>query len=506
LNLLTAMAPADGKNQRSRTRQRAVRGVGLTPRIFDALVKTSVKPIEALPSAYVPAIKQHVTPRFMAIVYCPVVVEFESGVRRVLYIDPLDVRDFRCEVREELKQVQDKRQRCLKRIHQIRDHLPRVHPHLAQERLQREVQSAKEHAVEPLIQGLPSGVSHLWVFLEVSSHMVQLELICQQLTKELPGALEGCGACMLTLVAVGLPEPEKKKGALNSGRPKDFPQSLELRDALSEDGREALEAWLERLVGIVMPETPTTEEVQSRGARGAILELKGGRSSRSSSRGSKNAPSRAKGRKVHASGSSKRFELAEDLGRSVTADALVRGRTASDRVAALLIACSAPSDAEECEALLRRSRMELIIAGVLGGSPEDPEPTYESFVNAAAQGSKLYLWFGPDYWQKFAEARQRQLDFMHAFNPSLKHERPSGDTTKLSGEVISSEMLEMRLLERVMRECYVDEQRCEEELTCLNKVLAKSLLDEDEIKEALKPTKDTEDDNFLDMANLIFHD
>lgn len=34
-------------------------------------------------------------------------------------------------------------------------------------------------------------------------------------------------------------------------------------------------------------------------------------------------------------------------------------------------------------------------------------------------------------------------------------------------------VLEIRLLERVMRECYVDEQRCEEELKILTQLLSK---------------------------------
>jgi len=209
----------------------------------------------------------------------------------------------------------------------------------------------------------------------------------------------------------------------------------------------------------------------------------------------KKKPSTAKGR---AGGGSRRLELAEALGQSIIADVM-----AGNGGAALVIACSPPSDAEACEALLRRSKMELFISGVLGASPEDPETAFEGLVNAAAPGSKLHLWFGPDYWKKFAEARQRQLDFMQAFNPELKEERLPDEAAKLSGEVIGSEMLEIRLLERIMRECYVDEQRCEEELTCLNRILAKSLFDGDEIKEALKPIKDQEEDTFMNMASLI---
>ena len=45
--------------------------------------------------------------------------------------------------------------------------------------------------------------------------------------------------------------------------------------------------------------------------------------------------------------------------------------------------------------------------------------------------------------------------------------------TLADGEVVSGEVLELRVLERLMRECYVDEQRCEEELKIMRQLLAK---------------------------------
>ena len=60
--------------------------------------------------------------------------------------------------------------------------------------------------------------------------------------------------------------------------------------------------------------------------------------------------------------------------------------------------------------------------------------------------------FGESYWDAFAAARRKQLEATAAVSNS-------------DGETVSGEMLEIRLLERIMRECYVDEQRCEEETT-----------------------------------------
>ncbi|CAJ1373020.1 unnamed protein product [Effrenium voratum] len=60
------------------------------------------------------------------------------------------------------------------------------------------------------------------------------------------------------------------------------------------------------------------------------------------------------------------------------------------------------------------------------------------------------------------------------------------DETLSDGEVVSSNVLEIRLLERIMRECYVEEQRCEEELGILGQLLAKELTEPQELKSALK--------------------
>eukprot|EP00440_Ansanella_granifera_P032745 gb/GFBE01035526.1/.p1 GENE.gb/GFBE01035526.1/~~gb/GFBE01035526.1/.p1 ORF type:complete len:480 (+),score=99.40 gb/GFBE01035526.1/:1-1440(+) len=460
-------------------KQVPARGIGLTLRIFEALVQNSDSYIEALPSCYVPAISQHVTGRFMLQEWCPVVVEEESGSRRVLYLDPLDVRAFRLQVRQELRDVQDKRGRVLRRIKNIRQRLPKAHPRLAAERLEREIKDAEVHAQEPLVRPLPAGTSRLIVFVEASPRMVQLDLVCQHLASELPSAMEAAGTSMLSLIAVGSHQQSSdKKGKSNKTDAtieQDVPD-LELSNALSPEGRRALADWLQRLSAAHPHAAASSQKA------GASL---GG-------------PGEEKARSCGSS----HFRLAEALKRGTMADALAGGGGT-----ALLVACSPPTDVEACEGQLRRSKLVLQVVGVLGASPVDPEAAFEKLVLESSPGSRLHLWFGQPYWESFAHARRRQLDYMRAFNPQLIHDEEGSslpESAKATGEVVSGEMLEIRLLERIMRECYVDEQRCEEELSCLNRVLDKTLVDPDEVKEAMKPIKEKHDDSFLRFAQLAF--
>eukprot|EP00439_Symbiodinium_sp_Y106_P045406 s3853_g5.t1 len=209
-------------------------------------------------------------------------------------------------------------------------------------------------------------------------------------------------------------------------------------------------------------------------------------------------------------GSTRIAPMARQLRRAITADAL------TGRGAALFILCSPPADAEDCEVLLRRSEFTLQIAGVLGGCPEDrlwpdpsasaqsfpafvpkkpakvqmrdqdPEVCFERLVKVAAAGSELHLWFGETYWTAFAEARHRQLQCLQ----EIMEEEGGSPTAALLGasrEVVSGSILDLRLLERIMRECYVDEQRCDEELQLLTRLLARDLYGPEEIKMAMRP-------------------
>lgn len=454
------MAPsapeAKTKPSRGHVALNAARALGLTPRIFDALVKTSEGHFEAIPSSYVPSISQHVNVRYRGDQWCQVVVEEEAGARHVLHVDPLHVRKLRDEVRAELQDVQDRRGRCTRRIKHIRQNLPKVHPCVIAERLEKEIKEAEVRATESLVQPLPSKASQLFVFLEASPRMVQLDLVCQRLAAELPYAMEAAGTAMLTLVAVGCKCQKQAE---------DFPRTLELRDVPSIEGRQALCDWLQGLVAVAQPVIPDSGVQAKKG----------------------------KGKKNN-------FFLADALRRAATADALGRGGGA-----ALLVVCTPPTDMEACEAVMRRSKLVLQVQGVLGASAQDPEPPLEHLVEGAAPGSQLHLWFGQAYWDKFAEARRRQLDYMRATNPQFQRESADNsilESMKMTGEVVSSDMLEIRLLERIMRECYVDEQRCEEELTCLNSVLANTLTDPEEIKEAMKPSKDDGAEAFLQLEKM----
>eukprot|EP00435_Cladocopium_sp_Y103_P072714 s636_g41.t1 len=175
--------------------------------------------------------------------------------------------------------------------------------------------------------------------------------------------------------------------------------------------------------------------------------------------------------KVGEKGQGKAICMAKRLRKAIDADALL------GRGAALFVLCSVPADAAECEQLLCRGQFTLQITGVLGGSWEDPEICYERLIAAAAPGSALHLWFGEDYWNAFRAARRRQLE-------SLSEGDAQDSLACSDGEVVSGEMLELRVLERLMRECYVDEQRCEEELKIMSQVLAKELCEAQDVKAA----------------------
>jgi len=322
----------------------------------------------------------------------------------------------------------------LRRISALRAELPKAEPSVSSERLAKELREAEVRSREPLVRPLPAGTQHLLVFVETSVHMVQMELVCQHLRTELPKEMEAAGVSMLTLVMVGGDSSRKTAG------PK---LEVEIAKALSKEGLQAFESWLDRLCDAQFAEVAARAKRKKRGS-------------------TRIAP------------------MARQLRRAITADAL------TGRGAALFILCSPPADAEECEVLLRRSEFTLQIAGVLGGCPEDPEVCFERLVKVAAAGSELHLWFGETYWTAFAEARHRQLQCLQA----IMEEEGGSPTAALLGasrEVVSGSILDLRLLERIMRECYVDEQRCDEELQLLTRLLARDLYGPEEIKMAMRP-------------------
>eukprot|EP00930_Biecheleria_cincta_P049459 TRINITY_DN34659_c0_g1_i1.p1 TRINITY_DN34659_c0_g1~~TRINITY_DN34659_c0_g1_i1.p1 ORF type:complete len:203 (+),score=25.86 TRINITY_DN34659_c0_g1_i1:61-609(+) len=160
------MAPsaseAKEKQSRGHVALNASSALGLTPRIFEALVKSSEGHFEAIQSSYVPSISQHVNVRYRGEQWCQVVVEEEAGARHVLHVDPLHVRKLRDEVRAELQDVQDRRGRCTRRIKHIRQNLPKVHPRVIAERLEKEIQEAEVRATESLVQPLLPRATQLF--------------------------------------------------------------------------------------------------------------------------------------------------------------------------------------------------------------------------------------------------------------------------------------------------------------------------------------------------------
>jgi len=390
-----------------------VRAVGLTPRLFEALILEE-RHIEALPSEHVSTINRHVHGNHMAEHWCPVIVENDLCERWAVHLDPLRVRQHRIKVRQELFDVQEKRARMLRRIKDIRATLPSADPEESRRCWEKELQEAQTNRKkETLVKAFPSKIKHVTLFLEASPYMVQLELVCRHLKMELWPRLSVAGAELLTVVVFGL---GSSRGS----------QDNELEVECTTQGRVLFESFLNRLAQRPAP------------------------------RGRKDAGSES-------------ISMSKRLRKAIDVDALL------GRGAALFILCSVPADVAECEQLLCRGQFTLQICGVLGASPSDPEICYERLVAAAAPGSALHLWFGEEYWTAFSEARRSQLEALSQGN--------SKETLACSdGEVVSGEMLELRVLERLMRECYVDEQRCEEELKIMSQLLAKDLAEVQDVR------------------------
>lgn len=426
------------------------RGVGLTPRLFEELVlHPRTPPIKALAADYVHTIGRHVhsvspSPNVMAQYWCPIVVYDEQNVRHVLHVDPLAVRQFRNMIIDELRGTREKRQRILKRIRRIQSELPQMRSSDIIARLRHEIDDALGRVSEPLLVAPPPRVMEdgsagptgtLYTFIEASLHMCQLDLVKSSLGFELPKIIHKGGTENFNLAALHEGLGFKEASALSS-------TPLGAEKIKSPE----VSAWLDGL-------RPTKSAKRSAG-----------------------------------------LHLAKALRWAMTHD----GLGGSDG-AILLVVCSRPVDLEDCLKLIKSSSMPINIVGVYGMNPEDPEPALQQLVDAAAPGSSLRLWFGPDYWRRFAESRKRVL--CKAEEREQLHPSPAV-TDGGNDEVVCSSILEMRLMEKVMRECYDEEAQCEEELECASHVLQRSLVDREDVGQVLRAKAQTKSSMVSPMGTL----
>jgi len=416
-----------------------VRGIGLTTRLFESLMGADPAPIEALPSAYLPIVSRHVesvapSKNVFAQYWCPIVVEDQAGGRHVMHVDPIVVRTFRRTVAEELQHVREKRRRMLKRMRNIRQEFPQTQARDIAVRLRREIADAQGRAHERLLDDLPTATTALHVFLEVTPYMLQLGLVCHHLREELPKVAAAAGVQRISLSILC---SDSCSGHAPSGH------SLPTVAPFDPKDLEAWSAACDLLSSLQVPARPNSHHE---------------RTSRCG------------------------FNLAGALRWAMTAEAFDE----SSRPAVLLVACSKPDDLDACIGLARRSNVPLQMVGVFGLSPEDPEPGLQELSDAASVGSSLRLFFGPAYWSQFITARERQLQVAEE---SAGESRQDAETTAMlssDNEIVSANVFELRLIERVMRECYSEEQQCEEELTCATRVFERKLVDREDLLAVLR--------------------
>jgi len=277
-----------------------------------------------------------------------------------------------------------------------------------------------------LVAALPAETSALHVFLEVTPYMLQLELACQHLLQELPAVLAAAGVHRLSFSILG-----------DDSVKNDLP-TLPPFDCNDPEAVNVASEWLKSLRAPAPPDTLPDKKSKASGG----------------------------------------FSFARALRWATTSEALLGSTNSS----VLLLACSKPADLEACIGLARRSNVSLQVVGVFGRSPEDPESGLQELVDAAAPGSSLKLFFGPSYWSKFIAARERQLRVAEeSAGASGTADRLAGDT-----EIVSAKVFEMRLIERVMRECYSEEQQCEAELTCATRVFERTLIEREDLLGVLR--------------------
>eukprot|EP00928_Gymnodinium_smaydae_P048788 TRINITY_DN32663_c0_g1_i1.p1 TRINITY_DN32663_c0_g1~~TRINITY_DN32663_c0_g1_i1.p1 ORF type:complete len:542 (+),score=124.04 TRINITY_DN32663_c0_g1_i1:75-1700(+) len=447
-----------------------MRGVNLTPLLHEALVSTPNACMEALPASYIPTIGryvQSVEPSRNTVVqnYVPVLMEDEDGDRRAFHVDPLVVRRFQNKVADDLKHVREKRAQMLRRIHDLRREFPELPAREYARRLQREIEDAEERVGERLLRPLPLGTTTLHVLIDVTPHMLQLPLVRERMLHELPRILDEASTRRVTFTALGAHASEPASPSV--------PPTLDHDEMLR-----AADEWLQELLRS-RHESLDPEEERSEDSRAAI------------------------GSHAHHAVS---LPLDAALRRSTAASAV--GAEEEGLTAVLLIASACPTAAslETCVGLMRRSPAVIHVVGVFGSCPEDPEPALQSLAKAGAPGSCFWLFFGPTYWSNFALSRQRQLAEVLAA-AQKEHERRAMIDAASAGkshqkslfdededypetEIVSTKVFEMRLIERIMRECYEEEQRFELELACAARLLERSVVDAEDLLAALrKPHK-----------------
>jgi len=353
-----------------------------------------------------------------------------------LHVDPLAVRKFRRSIAEELKNVQAKRQLMLGRIQSIRQQIPKARSKDIASCMEHEIACAESRIPELLVHKFSAHSRSLYILIEATPGMIQLKLACEHLMRELPAVFDAGGVQTVSLAALGMEKPRRGHGEI-------FPAQL--------DGVEpgtALE-WLYNL-GSLQQEPPQAA---------------------STPRGRKAAPPAASGSEV---------AWGKALRHAATANSMSGGCGA-----VLLIACSPPTDLDAGIAVVRRSDMIVQVVGVFGSAPEDPEPAMQALTDAAAEGSEFHQFFGAEYWTKFVAARRRQL--VRVQEQAKVEERTSGVKQEIEDfDIVDPKIFEMRLIERVMRECYVQERMCEDELHCASKVLDRTLVDPEDILAALQ--------------------
>lgn len=319
----------------------------------------------------------------------------------------------------------------LKRIGSIRQDFPQSQASDLSVRLKREIDDARARAKESLLKELPASTSTLHVFLEMTPYMQQLELICEHLVQELPARLEAAGVQRISfsILASASSSTDENAGMLPTIAPFDVHDSQSWSTAC---------AWLSNL--------------KSHAPAGG-------------SRDGKSSPG---------------YNFAQALRWSTTSEASDR----SSRPCILLVACSKPLDLDACNGMARRSNVPLQTVGVFGLSPEDPEAGLQELTDAAANGSSFWLFFGPLYWSQFIAVREQQLQSLDESEIERAQRIETADGS--DNEVVSAKVFEMRLIERVMRECYSEEQQCEEELTCATRVFERTLIEREDLLAVLR--------------------
>jgi len=417
-------AGSPGQDLRSSVGSDAVEVIKLTPRLFQAIVGTDKTSAGSKANkhceAFVPTIAGSGKDS-MSKFWCPVIIEKPSGQRRVVCADRLAVRQFRKTIAEDLRHVQAKRQRLLQRLDNIRKGNPPKTDALIS-RLRREIKAAEMNMTqECLVPALPADAHDLHVLVEVTPAMVQLGMVCAQLAEELPLRMQQTGVRRLHLRAL-VPRSSRSSQKIAP----QLPAALNDVDCSDESSGEVWQSWLESLAKVSLGDDEPL--ATGRGGRSPLKETT--------------------------------VELAPLLRRLVTQESFDVAHSA-----VVLIACSAPLDFDCCLKLLRKSQISLQIGGVFGLAPEDPEQAFEQMVGAGAVTSQLKLFFGRTYWQRYITVQQQELERL------CKQVQDCPEEALHDSSLVSSAALEYRLIERFMRECFAEEQRCVEEIVCACDVL-----------------------------------